>query len=92
MNKVELVEKVAVEADLSKAKAADAVDAVMTVIQGALTEGDRVSLIGFGTFSVTDRPARDGRNPRNGEKIKIPAARIPKFKAGKKMKDAVAAG
>ena len=89
MNKAQLVESVVGETGLTKAKAAEAVDAVFTAIQGALKEGDRVGLVGFGTFSVADRPARTGRNPRTGKEIKIPAAKLPKFKAGKGLKDAV---
>ena len=92
MNKAQLVEGVVTETGLTKAKAAEAVDAVFSTIQGALQDGDRVGLVGFGTFSVADRPARTGRNPRTGKEIKIAAAKLPKFKAGKGLKDAVAAG
>ena len=90
MNKAQLVDSVVGETGLTKAKAAEAVDAVFSAIQGALQDGDRVGLVGFGTFSVADRPARTGRNPRTGKEIKIPAAKQPKFKAGKGLKDAVA--
>jgi len=89
MNKAELIDAVASSANLSKTDAADAVDAVFESISGALSNGDSVSLIGFGTFSVSDRAARTGRNPRTGETINIAATRVPKFKAGKGLKDAV---
>jgi DNA-binding protein HU-beta len=90
MNKSELVDSVASETGLSKVQSAEAVDAVIGSIQGALKGGDQVSLVGFGTFLVTDRAARVGRNPRTGEEIKIPAAKLPKFRPGKGLKDAVA--
>ena len=86
MNKQDLVAKVAETADISKQKAASAVDAV---IEGSLKQGDDVRLVGFGTFSVSDRAATTGRNPRTGEPIKIPASKQPKFKAGKELKEAV---
>lgn len=89
MNKTELVDAVAASADLSKAAAAKAVDAVVDSVTSALKKGDKVTLIGFGTFEVRERAARTGRNPRTGEEIKISAAKIPAFKAGKKLKDAV---
>lgn len=89
MNKNELVAAVADEADLSKADAASAVDAVFTAIEGALKSGDEVRIVGFGTFAVTDRAASTGRNPRTGETIQIKASKQPKFKAGKGLKDAV---
>lgn len=89
MNKTELVDAVAASADLSKAAAAKAVDAVVDSVTSALQKGDKVTLIGFGTFEVRERAARTGRNPRTGEEIKISAAKIPAFKAGKKLKDAV---
>jgi DNA-binding protein HU-beta len=89
MNKQDLVSKVAAEADLSKAKAAQAVDAVIGAIKGSLKGGDDVRLVGFGTFSVAQRAATTGRNPRTGEPIKIPASKQPKFKAGKELKEAV---
>lgn len=89
MNKTELVEAVAKSADLSKAAAGKAVDAVVESVTGALQKGDKVTLIGFGTFEVRKRAARTGRNPRTGEEIKIKASNIPAFKAGKKLKDAV---
>ncbi|MGB5707675.1 MAG: HU family DNA-binding protein [Arenicellales bacterium] len=89
MNKAELIEAVAGSANLTKTDAGDAVDAVFDSISKALSGGDSVSLVGFGTFSVSDRAARTGRNPRTGETISIAATRVPKFKAGKGLKDAV---
>ncbi|MFT5260537.1 MAG: DNA-binding protein HU-beta [Saprospiraceae bacterium] len=89
MNKSELIEAVAGAADLTKAEAGRAVDAVFSTIEGALSGGDSLSLVGFGTFSVSERAARQGRNPRTGETIQIKAAKLPKFKAGKGLKDAV---
>lgn len=89
MNKQDLVSKVADSADISKAKAALAVDAVIDAIKASLQGGDDVRLVGFGTFSVAQRAATTGRNPRTGEPINIPASKQPKFKAGKELKDAV---
>lgn len=89
MNKQDLVSKVAASADMSKQKAASAVDAVIDAIKGSLETGEDVRLVGFGTFSVSDRAATTGRNPRTGEPIKIPASKQPKFKAGKELKEAV---
>ena len=89
MNKGELIDAVADSADLSKADAARAVDAVFNSITGSLKQGDSVAMAGFGTFSVKKRAARNGRNPRTGETIFIPAINVPGFKAGKALKDAV---
>ncbi|MDD3519057.1 MAG: HU family DNA-binding protein [Chromatiales bacterium] len=89
MNKSELIDAVANSADLSKAAAAKAVDAVIDAIAGALKNGEQVSVVGFGTFLVRTREARTGRNPRTGETINIPASNMPSFKAGKALKDAV---
>ena len=89
MNKGDLIETVADEAGLSKADAGRAVDAVVGAITGALQDGNQVSLVGFGTFSVKKRAARSGRNPRTGETIQIKASNVPGFKAGKALKDAV---
>jgi len=89
MNKAELIDHVAASADLSKAAAGAAVEAVISGVSGALSNGDSVSLVGFGTFSVSDRAARTARNPRTGEPINVPASKAPKFKAGKALKDAV---
>ncbi len=89
MNKQDLVSKVAESADISKQKAASAVDAVIEAVKGSLKSGEDVRLVGFGTFSVSDRAATTGRNPRTGEPIQIPASKQPKFKAGKELKEAV---
>jgi len=89
VNKAELIDAVAEAADISKASAANALDAVIDSITNALKNGDTVSLVGFGTFSVKERAARTGRNPRTGEEITIPAAKVPGFKPGKALKDAV---
>ena len=89
MNKSELVEAVAKASDLSKVTAGKAVDAVLSSITEALKSDDRVTLIGFGTFSVRKRAARQGRDPRTGNPIQIKASKLPDFKAGKGLKDAV---
>ncbi|MBO6520748.1 MAG: HU family DNA-binding protein [Rhodospirillales bacterium] len=89
MNKNDLVAAVADSAGLTKADAAKAVDAVFDNISSALKGGSEVRLVGFGTFSVVNRKATTGRNPRTGETIQIPASKQPKFKAGKGLKDAV---
>lgn len=89
MNKAELIDVVADNADLSKAAAGRALDSVITAITKALKKGDTVTLVGFGTFSVRKRSARIGRNPRTGEAIKIKASKAPGFKAGKALKDAI---
>jgi DNA-binding protein HU-beta len=89
MNKSELSDAVADTANLSKADGARAVNAVIDSISNALRSGDSVSLVGFGTFKVKQRNARTGRNPRTGETIQIAASKVPNFKAGKDLKDAV---
>jgi len=89
MNKAELTEAMAEAADISKAAAARALDGMVEAITEALKNGDQVSLIGFGTFSVRDRAARTGRNPQTGAAIQIAASRNPAFKPGKALKDAV---
>lgn len=89
MNKSELVSAIAEEAGLTKADAARALDATVATIMGAMSKGDPVAIIGFGTFKVTDRAARIGRNPQTGAEMQIPAAKVPKFTAGKALKDAV---
>lgn len=89
MNKNELVAAVADNAGLSKADSAKAVDAVFDCITGTLKSGSEVRLVGFGTFMVANRAASQGRNPRTGEKIQIPASKQPKFKAGKALKDSL---
>ncbi|MGG0325880.1 HU family DNA-binding protein [Bacillus mycoides] len=91
MNKTELIQKVAMETELTRSQASLAVDAVLASIQQALQNGDNVQLIGFGTFEVRDRAAREGRNPQTGESITIPAGKVPVFKAGKVLKEAVKA-
>ena len=88
MVKEDLVNKVA-EIGITKKQAAQVIDCVLGSIKDALASGDKVSLIGFGTFSVKKRAARDGRNPRTGRKIKIPAKKVPAFKAGKALKESV---
>jgi DNA-binding protein HU-beta len=89
MNKTELIDAIAAKCDLSKAAAGRAVDGFTEVITEALSNGDTVSLIGFGTFSVGARAARVGRNPKTGEELKIAASKAPKFSAGSKLKAAV---
>lgn len=89
MNKTELIDGVAAAADLSKAEAGRAVDAVISEIKSALAKGEAVTLVGFGTFEVRERAARSGRNPKTGETIEIAASKNPSFKAGKALKDAV---
>lgn len=89
MNKSELIDEIAKAADISKAAAGRALDATTAAVTKALNKGDLVTLIGFGTFYVGKREARNGRNPRTGETIKIKAANSPKFRAGKALKDAV---
>tara|TARA_R110002073_G_scaffold61286_1_gene154058 strand:+ start:388 stop:660 length:273 start_codon:yes stop_codon:yes gene_type:complete len=89
VNKSELIDLIAESADISKAKAGAALDAVVSGITGALKKGDTVSLVGFGTFSVKSRAARTGRNPQTGATIQIKASKVPGFKAGKALKEAV---
>ena len=89
MNKSELIDAIAESADISKAAAGRALDAMTDSVTTALKGGDQVTLIGFGTFSVKDRAARTGRNPQTGAEIQIAAAKVPAFKAGKTLKDAV---
>ncbi|WP_036801403.1 MULTISPECIES: nucleoid-associated protein HU-beta [Photobacterium] len=89
MNKTQLVDKIAENADISKASAGRALDAFIDAVSETLKEGDQVSLVGFGTFSVRERSARTGRNPQTGEEIQIAAAKVPGFKAGKALKDSV---
>ncbi len=89
MNKTELIDAVADEAEMSKAEAGRAVDAVISAVTKALKKGDTVTLVGFGTFQVRKRAARTGRNPKTGDTIKIKASKNPAFKAGKALKDAV---
>jgi len=89
MNKSDLIDHIAVQADISKAAAGRALDAVIGGVSGTLKKGGSVTLVGFGTFAVGKRPARTGRNPRTGDEIKIKAAKVPKFRPGKALKDAL---
>ena len=89
VNKTELVEHIAQNADISKAAATRALDSTIAAVRTTLKKGGTVSLVGFGSFAVPERPARKGRNPRTGEEIKIKAAKIPKFRPGKALKDAL---
>ena len=89
MNKSELIDAIAVSADISKAAAGRALDGTIDAVKKALKKGEMVSLVGFGTFYVGKRAARSGRNPRTGASIKIKAAKVPKFRAGKALKDSV---
>jgi DNA-binding protein HU-beta len=89
VNKIELIEHVARQADISKAAAGRAIEAVVGGIRSSLRKGNSVTLVGFGTFSIGKRAARTGRNPRTGAAIKIKAAKVPKFRPGKALKDAV---
>ena len=89
MNKTELVAAIAASAELSKKDAEKALKAVVDVITEELKKGEKVQLVGFGTFEISERPAREGINPRTKEKITIPASKNPKFKAGKALKDVV---
>jgi len=89
MNKGDLIEKVAKECSLSKTASEQVLNSILNAITGAVTTGDKVALIGFGTFSVSARPAREGRNPQTGDTIQIPARKVVKFKAGSKLSDAV---
>ena len=90
MNKTELIAAVAEKTDLSKKDADAAVSAVLGAITDALKAGDKIQLVGFGTFEVGNRAAKQGRNPRTGETMTVPASKVPAFKAGKALKDAVA--
>ena len=89
MNKSELIEKIAATAELSKADAKKALDATVNAIKDALVAGDQIQLVGFGTFAVSERPAREGINPATKQKIKIAAKKVAKFKAGAELSDAV---
>lgn len=89
MNKSELIDHIAKQADISKAAAGRALDATMDAVKKALKKGDSISLVGFGTFYVGKRAARTGRNPRTGAELKIKAAKVPKFRPGKTLKDSV---
>ena len=89
MNKSELIDSIADSADVSKAAAGRALEATIEAVKKAMKKGDMVTLVGFGTFYVGKRAARTGRNPRTGDTIKIKAAKVPKFRAGKGLKDAI---
>lgn len=89
MTKTELIDKVSSSAGITKAEAGKAIDTTLKSIEGSLKKVQKVILVGFGTFSVSKRKARNGRNPRTGKEIKIPAIRVPKFTAGKILRDAV---
>lgn len=89
MNKAELVSAVSVATAMTKVQAGEVIDAALQVIEKALAKGDDVRISGFGTFSVTQRAAGEARNPRTGEKVKVPASNVPRFKAGLALKEAV---
>ncbi|OSN10396.1 DNA-binding protein HU [Lonsdalea iberica] len=89
MNKSQLIDKIAADADISKAAAGRVLDAIIGSVTESLKAGDDVALVGFGTFSLRERAARTGRNPQTGKEINIPAAKVPGFRAGKALKDAV---
>jgi DNA-binding protein HU-beta len=89
LNKTELIEQIAKHADISKAAAGRALDATLNAVKTSLKKGGMVTLVGFGTFYVSKRAARSGRNPRTGDTIKIKSAKVPKFRAGKGLKDAL---
>jgi len=89
VNKSELIEAIAASADIPKAAAGRALDAMVETVSDSLKKGDSVALVGFGTFSVKERAARTGRNPQTGQTIEISAAKVPTFKAGKALKDSV---
>ncbi len=89
MNKAELIDHIATQADISRAAAARALDAMISAVTESLQQGEPVTLVGFGTFDVTTRSARTGRNPQTGETITIKEARVPRFRPGKALKEAV---
>ena len=92
MNKAELIDKIAKDSGITKAQANEALDSFTNSVVASLKKGDRVTLVGFGTFSVSERSARNGRNPQTGEVIKIKARRVPKFKAGKEFSTKIGTG
>ncbi|MGA2227645.1 MAG: HU family DNA-binding protein [Syntrophobacteraceae bacterium] len=89
MTKAELVGKIASEGGITKSEAEKAVDGFVSAVSDALATGDKITLVGFGAFSVAERSEREGRNPRTGEKIKIPASKVVKFKAGKTLSEQI---
>ncbi len=92
MNKAELIDMIAKDSGITKTQANEAVDSFTNAVVSSLKKGDRVTLVGFGTFSVSERAARNGRNPQTGEVIKIKARKVPKFKAGKEFSTKVSSG
>ncbi len=92
MNKAELIDKIAKDAGVTKVQANDALDSFTSAVVTSLKKGDRVTLVGFGTFSVSERAARNGRNPQTGAVIKIKARKVPKFKAGKEFSTRIGSG
>jgi DNA-binding protein HU-beta len=92
MNKAELIDKIAKDAGVTKVQANDALDSFTNSVVASLKKGDRVTLVGFGTFSVSERAARNGRNPQTGAVIKIKARKVPKFKAGKEFSTKISSG
>jgi DNA-binding protein HU-beta len=89
MNKAELIEQIAADATLTKVQAGEVIDSLTSSIVSTLKKGDKVTLVGFGTFSVSERAARNGRNPQTGEVIKIKASKVPKFKSGKEFSESI---
>ena len=89
MNKAELVEAVSDKAGITKKQAGNVIDAITDTVKETLSKGERITLVGFGTFHVMERKAREGRNPRTGKKLEIPAKKVPKFRAGKNLREAV---
>ncbi len=92
MNKAELIDKISKDAGVTKTQANEALDSFTNAVVTSLKKGDRVTLVGFGTFSVSERSARNGRNPQTGETIKIKARKVPKFKAGKEFSTKIGGG
>jgi len=89
MNKAQLIKEVANKVDISKKEIGNIIDAAVKTITSTLSKGERITLVDFGTFQARQRKAREGRNPRTGKKLEIPAKKVPKFKAGKKLREAV---
>jgi len=89
MNKAGLVEEVSDKTGITKKQAGNVIDAITDTVKETLSKGERITLVGFGTFQVRQRKAREGRNPRTGKKLEIPAKKVPKFKAGKNLREAV---
>jgi len=89
MNKAELVEAVSDKAGITKKQAGSVIDAITDTVKETLSKGERITLVGFGTFHVMERKAREGRNPRTGKKLEIPAKKVPKFRVGKNLREAV---